>query len=365
MDTRTGGARAGLDGRDGRHGGGGDGGPAERPRSGWTDAAGALILAGCAVWSLAAAAGRPARPEGVLLAVLAVTAGYAAGRIGGALRPVTVPALAALAAVALMLAPPGRLSGGPGTPPLGYADADAALMVLATGAACSAAWATRKRPLRLGLRLLGATAAALALAVGSTAGFAASLGVILCSLAADRTRRSVGLAGLALATVVAVGGTCAVAVDALPPGLSSSLSGQLTPARVRLWHDALETARANPVRGIGPARFGESGQAAAPSPPGAGTPQSAPLQLAAEQGVPGVTLLAASYGWLLWALLRSPRPTPVVLSAGAALTGLAMQSAVDHVLSYAAVTAGAGLLAGLATSRPLAESPDRIRGGGT
>lgn len=353
MDTRTGGARTGV--------GGDAGGPAERPRSGWTDVVGALLLAGCAVWSLAAAAGRPARPEGVLLAVLAVTAGYAAGRIGGALRPVAVPAVAALTAVGLMLALPGRLSGGPDTPPLGYANADAALMVLATGAACCAAWATRRRPLRLGLRLLGAASAGLALAVGSAAGFAACLGVILCSLAADRTRRALGLAGLAVATLVAVGGTYAVAVDALPPGLSASLSGQLTPARVRLWHDALETARAHPVRGVGPGRLSEAGTAA-PAPAAAGRPPSAPLQLAAEQGVPGVALLAGCYAWLLWALLRSPRPTPVVLTAGAALTGLAMQSAVDPVLSHAAVTAGAGLLAGLVTSRPLREAPERLPG---
>ncbi|MFE0633098.1 O-antigen ligase family protein [Streptomyces sp. NPDC058864] len=354
MDTRTGGTRPGA-------GGGGvpAGGPAERPRSGWTDAVGALVLAGCAVWSLIAAAGRPARPEGVLLAVLAVSAGYATGRIGGALRPVAVPAAAALTAVVLAVALPGRLSGGPDTPPLGYANADAALMVLATGAACCAAWTARSRPLRVGLRLLGATAAGFALAVGSAAGFAACLGVVLCSLAADRTRRALGLAGLALALVVAIGGTCAVAVDALPPGLSASLSGQLTPARVRLWHDALETARAHPVRGIGPGRFAEAGAGTAPSSShGAGTPQSVPLQVAAEQGVPGVALLAASYVWLLWALQRSWRATPVVLTAAAALTGLAMQSAVDHVLSYPVVTAGAGLLAGLATSRPLGGPPD-------
>ncbi|MFI8181678.1 O-antigen ligase family protein [Actinacidiphila glaucinigra] len=354
MDTRTGGARPGA--------GSAAGGAAERPRSGWTDAVGALVLAGCAVWSLVAAAGRPARPEGVLLAVLAVAAGYAAGRIGGALRPVAVPAVAALTVVVLVVALPGRLSGGPDTPPLGYANADAALMVLATGAACCAAWAARSRPLRVGLRLLGATAAGFALAVGSAAGFAACLGVVLCSLAADRTRRALGLAGLALALVVAVGGTCAVAVDALPPGLSASLSGQLTPARVRLWSDALETAREHPVRGIGPGRFTEAGAGTAPSAAGAGTPQSAPLQLAAEQGVPGVALFAASCVWLLWALQRSPRPTPAVLTAAAALTGLAMQSAVDHVLGYPVVTAGAGLLAGLATSRPLSATPDHGAG---
>ncbi|MFD3451178.1 O-antigen ligase family protein [Streptomyces sp. NPDC058691] len=339
----------------------GDDAPPDSPRPGRTDAVGAALLVASAVWALVSAAGRPARPEGVLLAVLAVAAGFAAGRIGGALRPVAVPATAAVGAVALTLLLPGRLSHGPQPPPLGYANADAALMVLATGAACCAAWAARSGPLRIGLRLLGVLAAFVALGLGSAAGFAASLGVLLCSLAADRTPRLVGLAGLALATAVAVGGTCAVAVDALPPGLSASLSGRLTPARVELWHDALHIAEASPLRGVGPGRFEEvadTGEAPLADLPSVGAkPPPATLQLAAEQGAPGVALLAASYAWLLWALRRSPRTTPVVLTAAAALTGLAMQSAVDHVLSFAAVTAGAGLLAGLATSRPTRDGP--------
>ena len=76
-----------------------------------------------------------------------------------------------------------------------------------------------------------------------------------------------------------------------------------------------------------------------------------------EQGIPGVTLLAVGFGWLLTALWRSPRPTPVVLTAGATLTALAMLATVDHVLSYAVVTAGAGFLAGLATAHPFPADP--------
>ncbi|OKK12967.1 hypothetical protein AMK09_29785 [Streptomyces sp. CB02488] len=45
-----------------------------------SDAAGAVILAACAIWSLISAAGRETRPEGVLLALLAVAAGFACGR---------------------------------------------------------------------------------------------------------------------------------------------------------------------------------------------------------------------------------------------------------------------------------------------
>jgi O-antigen ligase len=325
---------------------------------GVTDALGAVVLGCSALWALIAASGRVARPEGVLLAVLAVAAGYAAGRIGGSLLPVAAPALTAAAVVALVV-----------TVPQGYANADAALLVLATGAACCAAWSAQSRPLRWGLWLLGGAAAALALVIGSAAGFAAAVGVVLCSLAAGRTRRGLGLAGLAVATMVAVGGTYAVAVGAAPAGLSEALTGQLTPGRVELWRQAVDAAGRNPVRGVGPGQFAEVGQEDVTPLVGGtaggtaggtvvggdvGLLRSAPFQLAAEEGIPGVALLAASYGWVLWALRRSSRPTPVVLSAGAALTGLAMLASVDHVLGYAAVTATAGLVAGMATARHVA-----------
>lgn len=372
MDTRTGGASGAT-----RGAGEGGGGATVRGRDRLTDVLGAVVLACSAAWALMAAAGRPARPEGVLLAVLAVAAGYASGRIGGALLPVAAPALTAVAVVALAVALPGRLTGGQHTPPLGYANADAALLVLAAGAACCAAWSAGSRALRVGLWLLGAGAAALALVIGSAAGFAASVGVVLCSLAADRTPRLLGLAGLALATAVAAGSTYAVAVDVLPAGLSASLTGQLTPGRVAGWREAVDLAGRHPLRGVGPGEFAEVSQAepaateaalAEPSLTGpfvtesavsATAPQSAPFQLAAEEGAPGVALLAASYAWVLLALHRSARPGPVVLTVGAALTGLAMLACVDHVLSYAAVTATAGLLAGLATARPFADDPYR------
>ncbi|MDJ0342867.1 O-antigen ligase family protein [Streptomyces sp. H10-C2] len=336
-----------ADGRDGAE---------EHARGSRTDALGIAVLVGCATWSLIAAAGRPARPEGLLLALLAVTAGYATGRIAGALLPVAAPAGVALAIVGATLVMPGRLSGDGTTPPLGYPNADAALLVLATGAACCAAWSATAPPLRLALRLLGAGAGGLALAIGSTAGFAASVGVMLCSLAAARMRRRLlALVGFALAAAIAVGGTYAVAADALPPGLSASLTGQLTAPRVALWHDAVGMARDHPVRGVGPDRFRVARSSALTSVEGPPTPQSAAFQVAAEQGLPGVALLAAAFAWVLCTLWRSPRATPVVLSAGAALTGLAMLAAVDHVLSYAVVTAAAGILAGLAAARPLPE----------
>ncbi|MEV0097252.1 O-antigen ligase family protein [Streptomyces sp. NPDC050738] len=321
------------------------------------DVVGVLVLSSCAVWSLVSAAGREARPEGVLLAVLALAAGYAWGRICGTLLPVVAPAAAALAALGLAIASRHGVPGATSNHAVGHTGATAALLVLATGAACCASWATRSAPLRLALRLFALALAVAALLLGSVAACAVALGVQLCSLAAARMRRRlVGLAGLVLATGLVVGGSWAVAAHALPDGLSVSLEGQLTQNRVLLWQDALGLAKDHPVLGAGPDRFGELSPTAQRSLSADSKPHSAALQQAAEQGIVGVGLLAGAFGWILYGFWRSPRSTPVVLTAGAALTALAALASVGNALSFTPVTAGAGLLAGLATARMPGES---------
>ncbi|MET8239376.1 O-antigen ligase family protein [Streptomyces sp. NPDC005078] len=330
------------------------GGYAARERGNASDGAGAVILAACAIWSLVSAAGRETRPEGVLLALLAVAAGFACGRICGTLLPVATATATAVAALVMALL--SRSNGMPGATAAidiapGHTGAAAALLVLAAGAACCAAAAARRAPLRLTLRLLAFGTACAALTMRSVAGFVAALGVLLCSLAAARMRRRLlGLAGFALVTALVVGASWAVAEEALPDGLMISLEGQLTGNRVLLWQDAVTLAKEHPVLGVGPDRFAETSPTAQQT-LSDGKPHSAPLQQAAEQGVVGVTLLGAAFGWLLYVLWRSPRSTAVVLTAGAALTALAALASVGNALSFTPVTAGAGLLAGLASAR--------------
>lgn len=319
-----------------------------------SDVAGALILAACAIWSLISAAGRETRPEGVLLALLAVAAGFACGRICGTLLPVAAATAAALAAFVMAFVwrhgMPGATTSVDTAP--GHSGAAAALLVLGAGAACCAAAATRRESLRFTLRLLALGTACASLGLGSVAGFAAATGVLLCSLAATRTRsRLLGLAGFALAAGLMVGASWAVAEAVLPDGLSIALEGQLTGNRVQLWQDAARLAGEHPVLGIGPDRFAELSPTAQQTLGSDGKPHSAALQQAAEQGVVGVVLLGAAFGWLLYVLWRSPRSTAVALTAGAALTALAALASVGNALSFTPVTAGAGLLAGLASAR--------------
>ncbi|WP_329280751.1 O-antigen ligase family protein [Streptomyces sp. NBC_01451] len=327
-----------------------------------SDAAGVVALGACATWSLITAATHDGRPEGVLLAVLAVAAGYAAGRICGALLPVAAPCTAALAGLGLAVAAPHTLPGPQTATPPGHLGAVAALLVLATGAACCAAWAARPPLLRLALRSLAVVLTAASAVLGPLAGSALCAAVLLCSLAAGHMpRRGMGLAGLALTTVLVTGTAWAVAEDVLPDGLADSLEGQVSGHRVDLWHDALLLVHRNPATGVGPGRFAELGPTASQSLPAEARPHSAPFQQAAEQGVVGVALLAAVFCWVLYALWRSPRPTSVVLTGGAALTALAALATVGNVLSFTTVTVGAGLLAGLATARPFVyDTPDTV-----
>ncbi|WP_328974985.1 hypothetical protein [Streptomyces canus] len=323
-----------------------------------SDAVGVLVLGASATWSLITAAAHDGRPEGVLLALLAVAAGYAAGRISGALLPVAAPCAAALTGLGLAVGLPHLTPGPEIVGPLGHAGATAALLTLATGAACCAAWTTGSPALRLLLRLVAVGIAVASAALESVSGLITCAAVLLCSLAAGQmSHRGPGLAGLTLAATAVTGLTWAVAGNAVPDGLAETLRGRLTPHRIGLWHDALGLARQDTALGVGPGRFGELSTTAAQSLLPDGKPHSAPLQMAAEQGLVGVLLLGAAFCWLLYALWRSPRPTPVVLTAGAALTALAAIAAVGNALSFTMVSVGAGLLAGLATAHPLTEEP--------
>ncbi|MFE2135711.1 O-antigen ligase family protein, partial [Streptomyces sp. NPDC059466] len=233
---------------------------------------------------------------------------------------------------------------------------------LSPAAASCAAWAARRPGLRLALRLLALGITVAAAILGSAAGCALGTGVLLCSLAADRVRRrALGLGGFALAAAAVTSTTWAVAENALPDGLTASLEGQLTEHRVLLWQDALHLTGRNPVLGVGPGRYAELSPTVAQTPLPDGRPHSAALQQMAEQGVTGALLLALLFCWVLYSLWRSPQSTPVVLTAGAGLTALAVIASVGNALSFTTVTAGAGLLAGLATARPLADGcPENV-----
>lgn len=321
------------------------------------DASGLALLAVCAAWALVTSALGGGRPDGVLLAVLAVAAGYAGGRIAGALLPVAAPCAGALAGVVLAVAGPHPAAG---PAPLGPVGATAALLCLSAGAVCCAAWAAPAPALRLCLRLAALGVVGVAALLGSAAGLVGCAVIVPCSLAAaPGGHRAAGLAGCALAAVLVGTASWAVADDALPRAVTAPLEDRLGAHRVEVWRDAEDLAAAHPAFGVGPGRFGDASPAVTHGVPADGKPHSALLQQAAEQGVVGVALLAAAFAWLLFALWHSPRSTQVVLTAGATLTAVAALAALGNALSATSVTAGAALLAGIATARPLEDGTGR------
>ncbi|MER5437128.1 O-antigen ligase family protein [Streptomyces sp. NPDC002790] len=329
-----------------------------REHRGASDAVGVAVLGCCAAWSLISATARAGRPEGILLAVLAVIAGYACGRIGGALVPVAASCAVGLGGLCLALTAPYAAPAPDVVTPLGRVGATAALLALSAGALCCAAWSARQPPQRVVLHVLAAGSVAVAAAVDSPAGITVCAGVVLCSLAAARLRsRALGLTGLGLATSVVAGLGVALAKGVLPAGSTASLETWLSHRRILLWHDAVHLAEVHPALGTGPGRFEDLSPTLAQAPLSDGKPHSAVLQVAAEQGLIGVLLLAAAYCWLLYVLWRSARSTQVVLAAGAALTAVAAMATVGNALSFTTVTAGVGLLAGIATAEPFTNGP--------
>jgi hypothetical protein len=288
------------------------------------DVVGLLLLAACAAWTVLSAEGRQARPEGVLLGLLAVTTGYAMGRIAGASLPVA-GLLAPAVGVAVFVPTFGRS--------LLPEDALAALLSLAVGAVCCAGYSATGPVLPRACGLLAPAIAAESLLTDSTVGALACGGTLLVAGSVHRTRgRGRASALLALCALLAVGTSVLLA--------RTGAGGAPVPAdHLTLWREALTDLGEQPLRGVGPGDFGS------------GSAFSAALQAAAEQGWPGVSLLGCAFAWTLWALARSPRPTPAVLSAAGALTSLAVLASVTPVLSAPAVVVGAGLLLGLGAAR--------------
>lgn len=300
------------------------------------DVVGVLLLAACAAWADYCASGREAHPEGALLALLAVAAGYATGRIAGVLAPLGSLIVPAVAAAVFAPAFGARVVGD---------DAVAALLSLAIGAACCAGYVARARGARWtarGCTLLAFVLAAESLLTDATLGALACGGTLVVAGSVHRTRhRMRALVLLGGCALLAVGGVLLLAhggggADPATNGPATQVSVQ----RLALWRDAWQTLGQHPWRGVGPGDFAD------------GSAASAALQQGAEQGWPGLALLGGAFAWCLWALDRSPRPAPAVLSAAGAMTALAVQAAAGPVLSVPAVVVCGGLLLGLAAARP-------------
>jgi O-Antigen ligase len=286
-----------------------------------------LALGGClALWALFA---HPETAGGVPIAATVgiAVAAWLLGAMSGRVHtlPVVV-GVAVIAAAAVLSGAPASLTGDPGAAPLGYANANAAL--LSAGVAGLVGLAARSTG-NLRRALIGGALVLLLLCTATESRAATVVCVLLLLLlpviddVAARTWQL--LAGVVVAGLFAMTVLLGATHDAGPR--AAIVENTVGGTRTALWADALETANEHPARGSGPGTFETESSTAREA--SVDTAHSAPLQVAAELGWPGTVLLLALAGWAILALGRD----------AAVFAVLALQPMIDYTLEFPAVVA--------------------------
>lgn len=313
------------------------------------------------------AADRPARPSPLVALLVAAAVVYSISRVAGSARAWLVPVAVTLTIAVTVAVSPDIASGKPLADPLGYANANAALLVQGVVAAGMWMAVVHHRGSRVVPAALGLALAAVTVQTGSSAGvslaaIAVAAAVIVLWRAPVRTAVLIaaGAAAAALLVTIAVGGAYrsprhhSDAVGAVAQTLSSR--------RAALWHDALALTRDDPIRGVGPGRF-EVASPTASSDRDTRWAHSLFLQQAAETGLVGVLLLVGLVT-LVFAQLWRSRGSPAARVLGAvSVAALLMHGAIDYIAHFPAIPLAVAALAGSAAvtagRSPRRSTPER------
>ena len=296
---------------------------------------GVVPLALLGGWALFA---HPSAPEATSWAVsCAVVAGGLLVGAGLGRADPALPGLLALgvALVALVLTAPESLSGLPEAPPLGYMNANGAMLM---AGAAGGVLAARGRPdsWRIGASVVALLLAWVCLANGAQAAAVACVVVAAWGLLGDRGPTWLWVAGGGFLVAVPPLLTLGWASGAItPPGVVVSA---LSEERLALWSEAWDLLGDHPVLGIGPGRFSLESPTAAD--PDLAWAHSALLQTGAELGWVGVGCFLLVVAWALVALGRDA----VLLGA------LLLPASVDYVLHFGGVLLVSSLVLGAALS---------------
>ena len=121
----------------------------------------------------------------------------------------------------------------------------------------------------------------------------------------------------------------------------------LTYDRLELWHEAEQLMTQNPLRGIGPGRFGDVAPLSQVDPSNLlFWAQNDFLQQGAEQGVPGLLALVGLFVCGFVALWANPNADAFVALAAVALAAVGIQACEDYVLHFPAVVLATAALVG-------------------
>jgi O-antigen ligase len=264
----------------------------------------------------------------------------------------------AFVTLAFLVAPEGVLSGRPLAGPLGYANANGALLTCLCGALLLMAARARHRVYSCSAYL---AAIVTAVATFGTRSVAASVAAACAVLAWPIARRMsprvvAGLAGAVLIAVFATTAVLGATYDGQSPRtgrVDRLVDASLSERRVALWSEALDLIGREPLTGVGIGNFaGLAPTARADA--DARWAHSEPLQVGAETGLLGLALLAAVAAVVLFALSRSPAGPA---AAGAlTLAGVGAQAGIDYVLHFPAVVFALAVVVGAAAAPGPADS---------
>ena len=225
---------------------------------------------------------------------------------------------------AIVVTWPGVLEAGGA--PTGYANSNATLTSLGVIAAIDAGRTAHNESERHGWLAVSGVLAAFTVSTWSTAG-ALTLGAALALLGLSAVARWPGFAvvgGMIVAsTVLAV--TAVIALGGDPAGL-----GERAGVRGELWAAAADLIDEEPVRGIGPGRFGDRSSVSDDA--DLRWAHHGYLQVAAELGIVGFALVVALAGYVWFRLWRESSLDPAAAGlGGAVMMIIAVHATVDHV----------------------------------
>jgi O-antigen ligase len=320
------------------------------------DGLGTLMFAAAFLWTLVSASISGGGPDATIAALAGVGVALVIGRLSGVFGSTPAASIVTVGIV-LLVAPsmPDVISGRPQSGPLGYSNANAALLLQAAVGSLIVGAAARSGALRW-------TVAGVAVAIGGvilwSGSYAAALLLVLPLLViasprvSSRMSRRI-IAACAILMLVSLTSTSAMAAldgdgerGASEASLGASIVGE---RRMILWRAALTLMLEHPVTGVGPGRFDDEA-APARADPDARWAHNEFLQQGAETGVLGALLLIALflYGFArLWVVADASRSTAL---AATSLAVLGIHACVDYVLHFPAIAIAAALLVGAATS---------------
>lgn len=318
-----------------------------------TDTAGLLLATTFASWLVIVSwvsGGSAAAP--VALSTGAAVA-FAIGQLVGGrwtIGPAVIVVI--IVAISIVWAWPDVVGEDPHAGPLGYQNANGALVTQALVAALMAFMGSSSLRVKVAMTVIALVCVSLLPAIGSTAAVGGASVVVVSALLTGVPRwrsRVIAALGigftLGLVTTIALGWTHQPRTGAAQDGVVAS---GLTETRLALWHDALRLTGMDPLFGVGVGRFEEESPVAQAD-RDRSTAHNEFLQVSAETGVVGGLLLTAIFVWVITRVGLTRTGGGVIAAAGA--TALGLQGSVDYILHFPVVPIASAFLAGAVVSR--------------